>query len=82
MGVHLEGFTLKGEAPVQVHDFDMDFTSPELRNRALSRRRFQLNGNCERGARVWQGMALGKARLEGKEYEVQDGDIITFRFKV
>jgi len=24
----------------------------------------------------------GKVRLEGKEYEVQDGDIITFRFSV
>jgi len=24
----------------------------------------------------------GVLRLEGKEYEVKDGDIITFRFKV
>ena len=26
--------------------------------------------------------AAGKARLEGKDYEVQDGDVILFRFKV
>jgi hypothetical protein len=29
-----------------------------------------------------EARAAGKMRLEGKEYEVQDGDIITFRFKV
>ena len=26
--------------------------------------------------------AAGRARLEGKDYEVEDGDVITFRFKV
>ena len=29
-----------------------------------------------------QVKAAGKSRLEGKAYEVQDGDIINFRFNV
>jgi GTP-binding protein YchF len=29
-----------------------------------------------------QAKAIGKIRLEGKEYEVQDGDVILFRFNV
>jgi hypothetical protein len=36
--------------------------------------------NC--GGLMSQAKASGKIRLEGKEYVVQDGDIITFRFNV
>lgn len=35
----------------------------------------------ESGA-VQDARAAGKVRLEGKDYEVQDGDVITFRFNV
>ncbi|MBN1546154.1 MAG: redox-regulated ATPase YchF [Syntrophaceae bacterium] len=34
------------------------------------------------GESMGQAKAAGKIRLEGKEYVVQDGDIITFRFNV
>ena len=36
--------------------------------------------NC--GGSMVQAKAAGKIRLEGKEYVVQDGDIISFRFNV
>jgi ribosome-binding ATPase YchF (GTP1/OBG family) len=29
-----------------------------------------------------QAKALGKARIEGKDYTMQDGDVVEFRFNV
>jgi len=37
-------------------------------------------GDLKAAGSMKDAKAQGKARLEGKEYEVQDGDVITFRF--
>jgi len=60
-------------AAVIHNDFERGFIKAEVASFAD----FQACGSTFAGAK-----AAGKLRLEGKEYIVQDGDIITFRFNV
>lgn len=62
------------KAAAAIHkDFERGFIKAEV----VSYADFQLFGSAFAAAK-----AAGKMRLEGKEYIVQDGDIITFRFNV
>ncbi len=65
--------TLAPDAGAKIHtDFKTGFIKAEV----ISFEDFvELNGelNCRE---------KGKLKLEGKDYEVKDGDIITFRFNV
>ena len=62
------------KAAAVIHtDFERGFIKAEV----ASFSDFQACGSTLAGAK-----AAGKLRLEGKEYTVQDGDIITFRFNV
>ena len=62
------------KAAAAIHnDFERGFIKAEVASFAD----FQACGSTLAGAK-----AAGKLRLEGKEYIVQDGDIITFRFNV
>jgi ribosome-binding ATPase len=54
-----------------------DFERGFIRAEVVSYNDFALYGRTLAGAK-----AAGRLRLEGKEYEVQDGDIISFRFNV
>jgi hypothetical protein len=61
-------------AAAAIHkDFERGFIKAEV----VSYADFQSCGSTLAGAK-----AAGRLRLEGKEYVVQDGDIITFRFNV
>ena len=61
------------QAAGEIHtDFEKGFIRAEVMALADS-----LAGNGEQGAKE-----AGKLRLEGKEYIVQEGDIMHFRFNV
>jgi ribosome-binding ATPase len=60
-------------AAVIHNDFERGFIKAEV----ASFSDFQACGSAFAGAK-----AAGKFQLEGKEYIVHDGDIITFRFSV
>jgi len=68
-----EGSKAPQAAGVIHKDFERGFIKAEV----ISYEDFM---NC--GESMVQAKAAGKIRLEGKEYVVQDGDIITFRFNV
>jgi len=68
-----EGSKAPQAAGVIHKDFERGFIKAEV----ISYEDFM---NC--GESMAQAKAAGKIRLEGKEYIVQDGDIITFRFNV
>jgi ribosome-binding ATPase len=62
------------KAAAAIHkDFERGFIKAEV----ASFDDFQAHGNTIQGVK-----AAGRLRLEGKEYVVRDGDIITFRFNV
>ncbi len=65
------------KAPKAASVIHKDFERGFIKAEVVSFDDFQACGNTFAGAK-----AAGKLRLEGKEYIVQDGDIITFRFNV
>lgn len=68
-----KGFTAPKAAAVIHQDFERGFIKAEV----VSYKDFVESGN-----KLANAKAAGKQRLEGKDYIVQDGDIISFRFNV
>ncbi len=65
------------KAPKAASVIHKDFERGFIKAEVVSFADFQACGSTFAGAK-----AAGKLRLEGKDYIVQDGDIITFRFNV
>jgi GTP-binding protein YchF len=67
----------RSKAPRAAAAIHKDFERGFIRAEVVSYADFVANGKTMANAK-----AAGKLRLEGKEYEVRDGDIISFRFNV